>query len=267
MARHSIPFFLMFCSAAALAAGSGVLVDSAAPGHAAGSCTRFYGTVNTASGDPTLGSTVYPDGGLDVSAKGGLGFWCRGDGGAYQVMIHQAGNIDHNDYLADFTPPVGWSYVEIPWSSFAHPGWGAPYDFDYHKLGAVTWMALTNGGFDFSVEAVDFVGPKATPTRALPLGMDALEILDLAPVPDPNPKTIAIRLASPADRVELKLYGVSGACLKELQLSGLPAGWTQIPLPADWMQVPDGLSLLRATAGRGAHYQVRSKVAKFFVLR
>jgi hypothetical protein len=56
------------------------------------------------------------------------------------------------------------------------------------------------------------------------------------PVPNPNPKALAIDLAGPADSIEIRLYSRAMVLMRQEKLSGSwQAGWNDVPLPSSWL--------------------------------
>jgi len=136
------------------------------PGYGGtGSCARAYGTMVT---NDALGlGTGLASTGTNASAFSGISFWFKGDGNSYRFQIHSlVEGAAYNDFKYDFTPPTGWSFVNIPWASFAFPGWGTAYSLDTTQLSGMSWVPMTAGAYDFSVDNVIFNCPVPTPTSS-----------------------------------------------------------------------------------------------------
>lgn len=72
--------------------------------------------------------------------------------------------------------------------------------------------------------------------------MEALSVL-----PNPNPVFLLIKLAGPADEVEIKVYSPALNAIKRMTTAPLPGGWSRVALPADLLgDLPNGLFHLKA---------------------
>jgi hypothetical protein len=98
--------------------------------------------------------------------------------------------------------------------------------------------------------------PTATPDPAGPLVIEAA-----VPFPNPDPRSIRIKLAGPADRVTLKVYTVAWVLAAQVESGPLKAGWNSIPLPAELAGAPSGLYYLalQAQAGERRSEALRSR--------
>lgn len=63
---------------------------------------------------------------VDLSRFKGLGFFAKGDGKTYNVVLHQAAVKDYGYYRASFKAGKDWTWVELNWKDFAQPGWAQP---------------------------------------------------------------------------------------------------------------------------------------------
>jgi hypothetical protein len=78
--------------------------------------------------------------------------------------------------------------------------------------------------------------PSATPDPAGPLVIERA-----VPFPNPGPRSIAIQLAGPAQRVTLKVYTSAWVLVGAHESGPLAKGWVRLPLPEALSQAPWGL--------------------------
>ena len=116
--------------------GLGTRVDKqplqALPGGPAGSkfylgYEGHYGKNQAPWPYATMDTVLNPDRApVDLSHFKGLGFFAKGDGKTYNVVLHQAVVKDYGYYRANFKAGPDWTWVELNWKDFAQPGWAQP---------------------------------------------------------------------------------------------------------------------------------------------
>ncbi len=65
---------------------------------------------------------------MDLRGTDGIRLWTKGtqvgSQVAFQIHIVSTNITDYSYYRYTITPQSNWQYLEIPWNSFTHPGWG-----------------------------------------------------------------------------------------------------------------------------------------------
>lgn len=110
--------------------------------------------------------------------------------------------------------------------------------------------------------------PSITPTfTPAPPANGPPKVEELVALPNPDPLAVQLRLAGPADTVELKLYSSAYNLLARLSTGPLPGGWNQVALPAEFLGVlPNGLFYLHATGKKDGAVE-KGVTCKVYVLR
>jgi len=139
-----------------------------------------------------------------------------------------------------------------------------------------TFTPTTTASVTPSLTSTCTVTPTATPTytpfgtfTSTPgvVGSGILEIWQLVPFPNPDPRFIKIELSAPAERVELVLYTKAEIRVLGWTLENASLGWVQMPLGVEWAKgLATGHYYLTAIAQQGAKRSQR-KVATLFLLR
>lgn len=173
----------------------------------------------------------------------------------YDINVVQAGNWDlllrvaapaavngAIEILVDGAPLV--ASVSVP----ATGGWQSWVSV---RIPALAWTAGPHtlrvyelaGGFNFhwlevvgpptptpSVSPTITPSPSASPSATA--GLDGPLVLDQAlPLPNPDPRTLAVLLEGPAASLTLRLYSVAYARMASIDSGPWPRGWIQVPLP------------------------------------
>jgi hypothetical protein len=113
-------------------------------------------------------------------------------------------------------------------------------------------------------------GPTNTPTDtpAASGGPGPNEVLDAAPVPQPNPNSFAVKLAGPCDRIEICAYSRAMVLLNKLDAPGSNGpGWVRVALPAEWGQFPNGAHYYTVRSLRGGQAGLKVKKGTMVVLK
>jgi hypothetical protein len=74
------------------------------------------------------------------------------------------------------------------------------------------------------------------------------------PFPNPNPRSIAIQLAGPAQRVTLKVYTPAWVLVGVSESGPLAKGWVRLPLPKALFQAASGLYYFTVRADDGGRF-------------
>ena len=88
------------------------------------------------------------------------------------------------------------------------------------------------------------------------------------PVPNPDPSSLAVLLEGDVDRVELRVYGVSMACLGRADSGPQRQGWAWVPLPAAFAAAAaPGCYFYRVLSYRSGQACAKPMVGTFMVIR
>src|SRR5208282_2761307 len=94
-------------------------------------------------------------------------FYAKGDGKVYKVVIQKAAVTDYGDYEFTFTAPAAWTLVEVPFKSFAQPGWAKTVAPGFVDATVLKFCPSVNDAdFDLSVDDVAFVKDPNAKTQA-----------------------------------------------------------------------------------------------------
>jgi hypothetical protein len=113
-----------------------------------------------------------------------------------------------------------------------------------------------------------------TPAAALPTATrtaqegtnGALEVLEAVPLPNPNPGSLRVRLAGPADLCRVRIYNKAMQRLLELQVPvNSNGGWSQVDLGS--LSLPNGVYYYAVWAQRGPLSSLKPQIGKLAVLR
>jgi hypothetical protein len=97
-----------------------------------------------------------------------------------------------------------------------------------------------------------------------------LQINALIPLPNPNPNKLCIKLASPADEVEFRIYTIAYVLLGSFKAGPLHAGWNHFPIPTGLLeQTASGTYYLLATLKRNGEPNDRqaARAGKLTIIR
>jgi hypothetical protein len=95
-----------------------------------------------------------------------------------------------------------------------------------------------------------------------------LRILSQVPVPNPNPKSLALLLDGSADGVEVRVWTEAFVLVAEGWSGPVDAGWNRVPFPAGFPgSVPPGLYYVTVQATRGASVSPPIAPARVLELR
>jgi hypothetical protein len=87
-------------------------------------------------------------------------------------------------------------------------------------------------------------------------------------VPNPDPSSLAVLLEGDVDRVELRVYGVSMACLGRADSGPQRQGWAWVPLPAAFAAAAaPGCYFYRVLSYRSGQACAKPMVGTFMVIR
>jgi hypothetical protein len=91
-------------------------------------------------------------------------------------------------------------------------------------------------------------------------------VLNALPVPEPNPRFIAVHVAGPCDRVQVCLYTRAMVCLAKVDGPGAVApGWIKVSLPIGALRA-NGAYHYTAQSFRGAQGSLELKRGTLMVL-
>lgn len=93
------------------------------------------------------------------------------------------------------------------------------------------------------------------------------KIIKIVLVPNPNPNSIAVDLAAPADSLTLKIWTQNLALRAVVRLGAAPAGWSSLALGQALDGLPNGTYFMTAQAQRGDMRSPRSAPVTFVLLR
>jgi uncharacterized lipoprotein YddW (UPF0748 family) len=96
---------------------------------------------------------------VDLSAFKGLGFYARGDGKAYEVVLHEPVVKDFAYFRARFQAGKDWAPVSLDWKAFKQPGWGQPVESDFGDVDQLQFgpSGLSDEDFGLDIDDVRFV--------------------------------------------------------------------------------------------------------------
>jgi len=103
----------------------------------------------------------------DLTGYEGISMYIKGNGGRVYVSIITGNFADisaHNHYQYEITTTAGWEFVEIPFSSFTQPNWGAAMDFELERSQDLQFKINDAGTFDFETDDIAFYYPEAAET-------------------------------------------------------------------------------------------------------
>ena len=110
----------------------------------------------------------------------------------------------------------------------------------------------------FSASPTASPTPPATLTATLSPSLTPggpLLISKVAPLPQPNPRQVAVLLAGPADGISLKAYSVNWVLVRPaLWMKGVGPGWNQVNIQTLVTGLPNGVYFLMVQAQRGSSH-------------
>ena len=95
----------------------------------------------------------------DFNASGFLGiqFWFYGDGNSYRFDVKTSDVADFDWLGFNFTPPIGWNQVQVPFTALSQQGFGMPVAFNpAHVRGVQFDVMSAPANFNFQVDLIRF---------------------------------------------------------------------------------------------------------------
>ena len=129
--------------------------------------------------------------------------------------------------------------------------------------GSVAAVVVTNAsGRSSQTQALDIISGITVVKDGPP------RILDLQPVPQPDPRCMAIQLSAPADGLRLRLWTKSMALVATLSHGAAPAGWQTVAFPGGFFQgLPNGTYFVTAEADQGASKAFSARPCRLILVR
>jgi hypothetical protein len=93
-----------------------------------------------------------------------------------------------------------------------------------------------------------------------------LEVLEVVPLPNPNPWALQVKLNGPADRCKARIYTSAMTCVAKLENpSPVPGGWMQLDARA--LGLSNGTYYYEVWAERGSVRSLKHVVGKLVVMK
>jgi hypothetical protein len=113
------------------------------------------------------------------------------------------------------------------------------------------------------VPSVDSTPPTPAPAVATD---GTLEVLEVVPLPHPNPKVFKVRLNGPADRCKVKVYSPALTCLALFENHNpTPGGWLQVDAQA--LRLANGIYFYEVWAERGSVRSLKPVLGRLLVIQ
>jgi hypothetical protein len=109
-------------------------------------------------------------------------------------------------------------------------------------------LVVNPGSLSSSAQVLVIKGAAASPD---PTAGGGLKIVSISPIPNPNPRVLAVQMEGPADSISATVFTKAEVVSLEFEQGQVQAGWNQVALPAAWQSLPNGLYYVRLQAIRG----------------